>query len=115
MPSASQTTAMNTICVVPNTVSNATSTGIMTGTTIHSVANSTDTASQVTVSVEDLLSPMKMPSKKPKPVINATPQCNLRANQAKSLSGTVAAKNLFGATHSMANVQSDPLAGIKIS
>ena len=115
VPNASQTTAMNTMGVVPDTISNATSIGIMTGTTVHGIASSMDATSQVTVSVEDLLSPMKISSAKPKPVTNPAPQCNLMVDKAKSLNSLADPKQLFSPTPSTPNRPLDPLAGIRIS
>ena len=67
------------------------------------------------MSVEDLLSPMKIPSAKPTPVPNATPQCNLGAEEARSLTNLVDPKHLFDATPGVPINSSDFLAGIKIS
>ena len=115
VPNASQTTAMNTMGVVPDTVSNATSVGIMTGTTVHSMPSSVGTASQVTVSVEDLMSPVKMPSVKPEPAAKPASQCGPPADKAQSLSTAVHPKELFATTPSTPNALLDPLAGISIS
>ena len=59
VPNANQTTAVNTIGVVPTTVMSATSVGIMTGTNVQATQSEFDTSSQMTVSVSDMFTPTK--------------------------------------------------------
>ena len=60
VPNANQTTAMNSITVVPMTESEPASVGILTGTSVRGGVTRQEDNSTITRSIKDILSPMQM-------------------------------------------------------